>query len=60
MSELELQELIKDAERYRWLRAQNNHGQLTVVKVGTFDFSAWSGDDLDGSIDRELLSKKDF
>jgi hypothetical protein len=56
----ERDELRKDAERYRWLRAEcEKHGGLTIATEGSWGLNPWSGDDPDGRIDaaRAALTK---
>jgi hypothetical protein len=55
----EIQELRKDAKRYRWLRDQceKQIGGLTICEVGPFDLTPWCGDDPDHHIDAAILKE---
>ena len=53
-------DLVRDAERYRWLRdkCQRHGGGLTIAKTTEWDLSPWSGDDPDREIDAAIEREK--
>ena len=51
-------ELLRDAERYRWLRDRiENKGDMVIAKVSEWSIESWSGDDPDAAIDDAMQSE---
>ena len=57
--ECEDADMRKDAERYRWLRQQIEHGPLLIATVGGWDgLESWSGDTPDSAIDAAMDAER--
>ena len=53
-------ELLRDTERYRWLRDRiENNGDMVIAKVSEWSIESWSGDDPGAAIDAAMQSEAD-